>query len=82
MLWRVEVKDIKRLGNVEVKDRNGSVKQRLWKDVLQRVEVKERKGYLKQRLRKEKVIKSSGQGKKKLVECCERRFFNISEFIV
>lgn len=45
-------------------------------------EVKERKGYLKQRLRKEKVIKSSGQGKKKLVEGSERRFFNISEFIV
>lgn len=53
MLWRVDVKDIKRLGNVEVKDRNGSVKQRLWKDVLQErcvieSEVKERKGYLKQ----------------------------------
>lgn len=26
MSWRVEVKDIKRSGNVEVKDRNGSVK--------------------------------------------------------
>lgn len=61
---------------------NGSVKQRLWKDVLQRVEVKERKVYLEQRLRKEKVMKSRGQGKKKLVEGSERRFFNNSEFIV
>lgn len=26
MSWRVDVKDIKRSGNVEVKDRNGSVK--------------------------------------------------------
>lgn len=40
MLWRVDFKDIKRLGNVEVKDRNGSVKQRLWKDVLQRAKLR------------------------------------------
>lgn len=78
----IEVKDIKRSGSVEVKDRNGSVKQRSWKDVSWRAEVKERKVYLEQRSRKEKVMKSRGQGKKKLAEGSERRFFNISELTV
>lgn len=45
-------------------------------------EVKERKGYLEQRSRKEKVMKSRGQGKKKLAEGSERRFFNNSELTV
>lgn len=44
-------------------------------------EVKERKGYLEQRLRKEKVMKSRGQGKKKLVEGSERRFLIIASLL-
>lgn len=42
-----------------------------------RVEVKKRKGYLDYRSKKEKVMENGGQGKKKLAEGCERRFFNI-----